>query len=402
MNIQVLRSGMMIRQYARRFHLGVRALNVANSKCCHFAHAASPDDLKDKIHVFLSRPPADPEATRISILDALVACRHELQKLHERDRFAFDPTHSAVQSGLELLLNNEHVCFDENLLKSIFLLKFPSATVIKVVETYYERNPHAHINLLLALIPLRQSLYNAELKDSLRITDITTGHPNYIKHKNTIMRKNMYRLAGTAAGVTLFSKVGTQLAVDAELLLETWRLLWTFNAMILTYLFNSSFFVAAVKFGRQLNAAGGDYLTWQKGTFYTHWYRYCDLMTMFGKIVETDAKLNGGVDNSDWLMDELCRADASLGNGYILAPGVNREGEKIRLLEARENLEELKMQAYWMTGGDGFEWVEPDQDPAEIMWRNHLARLHNPALGSQDKMSLKWAEDLIEKEEKEN
>lgn len=219
---------------------------------------------------------------------------------------------------------------------------------------------------------------------------------NYVHKKNEVMRKSLYKLAATAIGVTVFSKFGTAFAVDAGLLLETWKQLSTVNSMLLTYIFNSSFFVTLVRLGRQLSAAGGDYFTWQKGSFYTHWYRYSDLMSMFAKIAEADMKLNGGVENSDWLMKELCRSDPSLGDGYTLAPGINREGKKVRLLNARENLEDLKLQAYWMTGGDGFEWVEPDQDPAELRWRNHLQHLHNPALRALDTKSLKWAEELID------
>lgn len=387
----------MIRPFSvRGFHLAARILNFAKSGSPSFAYTTGANDLKDKIDALLTQPSTTPETHNESVMGALKACHRELRKIHDHDKFDQDPAQITVKSGLQTLLSSEQVQFDQNLLKSIFLMNFPSKIVIDIIHTYYKRNPSAAIDLELALIPLRQSLFNAELKDAVKITDLTTGHVNYVHQKNQYMRKNLYRLAATAVGVTLFSKFGTQMAVDSGLLLETWRQLSTVNSMVLTYILNSSFFVTVVRFGRQLSAAGGDYLTWQKGTFYTHWYRYCDLMAMYSKIVEADVKLNGGVESSDWLIKDLCRTDSTLGDGYTLAPGLTREGKKVRLLEARESLEDLKLQAYWMTGGDGFEWVEPDQDPAEIIWRKHLEHLHSPALGLLDTKTLKWAEELIE------
>ena len=116
---------------------------------------------------------------------------------------------------------------------------------------------------------------------------------------------------------------------------------------------------------------------------------------MCARIMETDLRLNGGLENSPDLVAELCRKDDNVSAHHTLRPGLTRDGHKVRLLEPRDNLEQLKMQAYWMSGGDGFEWVEPDQDPAEIVWRNHLASLQKPVLQALDTRSLKWAEDLI-------
>ena len=49
-----------------------------------------------------------------------------------------------------------------------------------------------------------------------------------------------------------------------------------------------------------------------------------------------------------------------------------------------------------MTGGDGFEWVEPDQDPAELEWKNHLELYNKPALNQSEVSALRWADDLIQ------
>lgn len=360
-----------------------------------FAYVSSVSELTTKINDNIVVPE---NVTKETAISALTACKNLQTEIQLYDKFERDPAHKRLQKQIETVLLNEKVDFNSELLKKAFLLKFPAPTTVKIIQNYYKRNPKAVIDMETALIALRDSLYNADIKNAVKITDLTSGHPNYIHKKNENLRRGVYQLAGTAIGITLFSKIGVQQVIDLGWLSPAWKHLGSINAMVLTYLLNSSFFVTIVRFGRQLSSAGGDYLTWQKGTFYTHWYKHADEMAMCTKIVETDMNLNGGLENSQALTEELYRKDENVSNHHTLQPGLTREGKKVRLLEPRDNLEDLKLQAYWMSGGDGFEWVEPDQDPAEIVWRNHLAQMHRPGVGSGDTKSLKWAEELIETE----
>lgn len=334
--------------------------------------------------------------TEKTVLDALTACRDFQLNVHEGDKFGKDPVNKQLSSEIKKILLDENVTFDHDLLRKALLLKLPSNWATKVILTFYERNPKAVIDKTTALIPFRQSLLDGDLKNALKITDITTGHPNYIAQKDTEMRHGIYKLAATAIGITFFSKYGVNQIIEWGWLSSTWKHLGSINAMILTYLLNSSFFVTIVRFGRQKSAAGGDYLTWQKGTFYTHWYKHADEMNMCAKVMQADVWLNGGLENTPSLIEELCRRDDSLDTGRNPVAKLNRDGKKVRLLEPKDNMEDLKMQAYWMSGGDGFEWVEPDQDPADIIWREHLKKLHAPELNGSNQKSLKWAEELIE------
>lgn len=351
-------------------------------------------DLASKIEASIT---ISKEVSSQTALEALRACRVLQHEIYQYDKFEQDPANKRIQKMIDVILNDEKVKFDGKLLKQVFLLKFPAPTTIKIIQNYYKRDPKAVIDMNTALIALRDSLYNGDINSAVKITDLTAGYPTYIQRKNDQLRRGVYQLAATAIGITFFSKVGVQQVIDMGWLSPAWKHLGSINAMVLTYLLNSSFFVAIVKFGRQLSFAGGDYLTWQKGTFYTHWYKHADEMAMCTRIVETDLKLNGGLENTPSLMEELCLKDENVSNHHTLQPGLTREGKKVRLLEPKDNLEDLKLQAYWMSGGDGFEWVEPDQDPAEILWRQHLAQLHRPGLNSSSAKSLKWAEELIEK-----
>ena len=332
---------------------------------------------------------------REGVLDALKACK-ELQKgLFEHDKFARGSAHEQIQAQIDAVLSCESVLFDADLLRLVLLIKFSPATTIKILQRYYDRNPAAIITKDTALIALRDSLHNSDLPGAIKITDLTTGHPNYIAQKNDDLRRGTLKLAGSAIGITLFLKLGVQQVIEMGWLAPTWQHLGSINAMVLTYILNSSFFVTVVKFGRQLSSAGGNFLTWQKGTFYTHWYRHADEMAFCTKIMEADVKLNGGPENSAWLVEELCRKDDRLAEGGNLRAGFTRDGYKIRLLEPKDSIEDLKLQAYWMSGGDGFEWVEPDQDPAELLWKTHLDSSNRPQVRNADSKSLKWAEDLI-------
>ncbi|PSK38234.1 hypothetical protein C7M61_002791 [Candidozyma pseudohaemuli] len=369
----------------RGLHSSARILNNP------FLYPASFTDLTTKINQHLDKAP-----TEKTVLDALKACRDFRLEVHDSDKFETNPIFKKLSEEVKQILLNENVKFDNDLLKKVLLLKLPPTWATQIILTFYERNPKAVIDKKTALIPFRHSLLDGDLQNALKITDITTGHPNYIAQKDSEMRRGIYKLAATAIGITFFSKYGVNLVIDWGWLSPTWKHLGSINAMILTYILNSSFFVTIVRFGRQKSAAGGDFLTWQKGTFYTHWYKHADEMNMCAKVMQADLWLNGGLENSPPLVEELCRKDDSLDTGKNPVAKYNREGKKVRLLEPKDNMEDLKMQAYWMSGGDGFEWVEPDQDPADIIWREHLKKLHAPELNGSNQKSLKWAEELIE------
>lgn len=356
-----------------------------------FLYPASFADLTSKINQHLNKTPSEK-----TVLDALKACGNFRQAVHESDKFETSPVYKQLTEEVKLILLNENVKFDNDLLLKVLRLNLPPTWATTIILAYYEKNPKAVIDKSTALIPFRHSLLDGDLQNALKITDITTGHPNYIAQKDSEMRRGIYKLAATAIGVTFFSKYGVNLVIDWGWLSPTWKHLGSLNAMFLTYILNSSFFITIVRFGRQKSAAGGDFLTWQKGTFYTHWYKHADEMNMCAKVMQADLWLNGGLENSPQLVEELCRKDDSLDTGKNPVAKYNREGKKVRLLEPKDNLEDLKMQAYWMSGGDGFEWVEPDQDPADIIWREHLKKLHRPELKGSNQKSLKWAEELIE------
>lgn len=330
-------------------------------------------------------------------IEILKVCRTYQRQIYDYEKFWDNPLNKQINDKIHQILMDDKIRLNDDLLAEVFKLKFPVLTNVNILRLYYQRNPDGVIDKTTALIPFRNSLFNGDLKNALTITDLTVGHPNYIRKRHQEFRNGIIKLVGSSVGITVFSKYGIQELIDSGLVSEGWRHLSSINSLLITYLINSSFLMTIVKFGRQAIAAGGDYLTWQKGTFYSHWYKHADEMLFCSKIVEADILLNGGGisggEVSRELVEELCRKDEY--NETSLKPGYTSDGRKVRLLDVKDNLEDLKLQAYWMSGGDGFEWVEPDQDPAEIIWKQHLQKFDQLSEGSNNK-SLKWAENLIE------
>lgn len=288
--------------------------------------------------------------------------------------------------------------FSQQLLKEVFLLKLPSKVNLEIIKHYYEKNPDAFIDKSVALVALRKALFDADYKNAIKITDQTVAHPRYIDNRDKIMRRGIFKLIATSVGITAMNKFGINALIEWFDVSELWRHLSSINSMLLTYLINSSFFVTIVRFGRQMVLAGGDYLTWQQGTFYTHWFRHVDELLFCSKIVELDRMLNGGELSKD-VIGELTRTkDENIFTlEHTLQPGTDSSGGKVRLLKAKDNLDDLKLQAYWMSGGDGFEWVEPDQDPAEIIWKEHLGLFEKDKVGESKAQKLEGGlEGLIE------
>ncbi|KAG7193822.1 uncharacterized protein KQ657_000516 [Scheffersomyces spartinae] len=375
---------------ARRFHVGRIIQN-------NYAYISDFPTLSSKIDSTINTTEKVPTD---AVVEAVRACGNLIASVHEYDKFWENPINVSIQNKVLELLSKDTVEFDKELLVRLMLLKLPTKLNILIVSEFYKRNPTAFIDRSIALIPFRQSLYNGDLQNALKLTDMTVGHPNYVDHRAKEFRSGVIRLVCSAAGISLMSKFGVEYLIEFDILPEAWRHLSGISLMLVTYLVNSSFFVSMVKFGRQVVLSGGDYLTWQRGTFYTHWYTHGDEMLFCSKIVDADININGGGisgnEPTPGLIEELCRVDPFF-QGHTLKPGYTRDGKKIRLLEARDNMEEIKMQAYWMTGGDGFEWVEPDQDPATLIWKNHLNKFDKPYLKDDHDTvkSLKWADDLV-------
>lgn len=351
------------------------------------------ESLRQKVKASISNNPSNEEI--VQAISSIKNLQSEYPIQDQLEANSILTQHS--KSIIDEVFANKSMSFSPQLLKQLLLLNLPTALNLELINEYYKLNPDPKtiIEKQVALIPLRNALYNADFQRAIKISDVTVGHPNYIAHQGNILKSGFIKLVSTAAAITLFTKFGVTSLIDAGILPTSWNHLGAINSILLTYIINSSFFVTIVKFGRQLISSGGDYLTWQRGTFYSHWFKHADEMLFNSKIVEADRDLNNGESNPV-VVDEICRPAPEIrSNMDTLNPGYDREGHKIRLMQLKDDLEKLKFQAYWMTGGDGFEWVEPDQDPAEIQWRTHLEKYNKPALDKADKDALRWADDLI-------
>ena len=64
--------------------------------------------------------------------------------------------------------------------------------------------------------------------------------------------------------------------------------------------------------------------------------------------------------------------------------------------------QEVMMRQYWYSSGEGFTWVEPDLDPAEIQWWNHLKEIGVKKFWDKDYVKLEGSPDVEENSDDED
>ena len=60
--------------------------------------------------------------------------------------------------------------------------------------------------------------------------------------------------------------------------------------------------------------------------------------------------------------------------------------------EVNEPEQEVMLRQYWYSSGEGFMWVEPDIDPAEIEWWKHLDDIGVKKVWDQDLNKIEEAD----------
>jgi hypothetical protein len=248
---------------------------------------------------------------------------------------------------------------DQGVLKQILLLKPPSTLVSPLLESYnaVSRDP---IQKPLAELAVRLCLWDADIHNAVKVVDLTMASPRYLKamtekRNNAIMK-------------TLVGAIGAGGAMHYGIsLLELPSTAGVF-AMVATYVLNMSFF-GYVAFGGKFIGRVNN-IRWKNGALMNYMYIHADEISVLSKIAEADIKINGH--------------EGFASNGFKQA----MERRNIELIppETEQLLEE-----YWLTGGDNFEWVEPDQDPADIIWRKHI-QTKKPNLLRDD---IKWTDKFI-------
>ncbi|ODV91293.1 hypothetical protein CANCADRAFT_3004 [Tortispora caseinolytica NRRL Y-17796] len=258
-----------------------------------------------------------------------------------------EPTQNVVDLTRKII-QNPKLPLSSDILHAYFTCRpFPDTQdAISALELFYKRNkdPKAFVDPNVAMIPLRNALLRNEIKDAIRIIDLSAAHPRWRQHASRAAMKGVYAWLGFSGGVMVAAEA--LMRSGAFGLIES--TLWL-QSMLAAYLGNTGILLYIVMAGRRSDAAGR--VTWARGFPQHKWYPRAQELIMMTKVAEADElnpENNGEV--SPYVRSELARRN-------------------MMLLQSED---EANMKEYWARGGEGFTWVEPDQDPADLLRRQKL------------------------------
>lgn len=289
-------------------------------------------------------------------------------------------------------LENAHYASEANALLGDILKRRPSLQDKSVHEFFCNASPELGMKLLKDLtlwgkalpestlmIPFRRAIYTAKFREALDIMDLVAGDKGiYAKQTTSKLRK-----LGIGWSVVMG---GVLSGVDALLtsgLVGTWSQRPLILSMVGVYLTSLSVY-GMLSAGNARTGSLGTALEWTKGTSLLYRYRHSRQMRMSNVLVEVNRSLPEN------------RGEAS--------PKLLRD-LRDRQLQAVETADEASLKEFWARGGAGFEWVEPDQDPADLRFMRRMEETKFLREGSpysrrdEDGKLLTWAEDLAKEQQ---
>lgn len=281
-----------------------------------------------------------------------------------KDIFAYAEKSSFTElSDLQRLSRNlleSQRSLEQATVKNIMLLHPPSTLIAPLLESFSAISP-GPIPKSIADIAVRRCLWEADIQNAVKVVDLTTASPRCLKAMTQKRNSTVLSAFTGVIGVGGLMHYGISL-------LELPSTAGIF-AMVATYALNIGFFGYAAFGGKFVGSVKN--IQWKNGVPMSHRYVHADELTLLSKIAEADMKINGH-------------------EGYV-SPGFKTEMDK-RGIEIILPETELMLEEYWLTGGENFEWVEPDQDPADIIWRQNVAT-KKPNLLKDD---IKWTDKFIQ------
>lgn len=226
-----------------------------------------------------------------------------------------------------------------------------------------------YIPLDVAMIPFRRAVYGGELDKGFEIVDASAASRNYMTSVRSTWKK-WIGWWGLGTGTTLLSVQG----LLSSGLVGTWDSTGGVLAMVLAYIVNMTL-LGGVAFAGRVSGVG-EYVKWVPGTNTTYWYSHAAEMRMVSMIAAIDQALPENQNELSFRIKKLL------------------QGRNMMAVEATQ---EEMMKEYWASGGEGFQWVEPEQDPAEILWRHKVEKTKAKRIEAQKKYGDKynWADQVI-------
>lgn len=281
---------------------------------------------------------------------------------------------------LRTVLRNEKTEFNESLLKEIFITQPLFPTLETIIKAYYENGAQVHIPSQLSFIPFRKLVWDGQYQQALDFVELTNGNPRYVAFRRrelmSIFKYFGGSIVGLIAGIHGFVSVCYPEIIAAGAGGTSFGI-YGIYACIVTYLVNCGF-LAGLSFSSKGMENGN--LIFKQSTMPHDWYLKVDQMKMCSKILEADAEING--------MDGFATRD--------VVSRIQKMG-----FDVNEPEQEVMLRQYWYSSGDGFLWVEPDIDPADVEWWKHLDDIGVKKVWDQDFSRIEQADASEEIEDPE-
>lgn len=261
-------------------------------------------------------------------------------QLYEAQKLGHSEDLKKLRETTKEFFLSENVNLDAKLLKN-YLVTNPSFEDVLLAFGCFDKRNEKPAPASVAVIPLRFQLFEGNIDNSFEIVDRTVGSKKYARYQSQLKNRRRFVFLGST-----FAGLGS-LEVVLRIffpLFDTLKL----QLMLLAYIGNMTL-LSTMSFGDK--SSPKTTVRFAKGIMPWEWFTRADELSFCNRILEVDAELYGE-------------------NGYGTRESVDRLFK--RGMTAREPEQEVMIQQYWMSGGDGFLWCEPDQDPAELVWHKFM------------------------------
>lgn len=229
----------------------------------------------------------------------------------------------------------------------------------------------SYVPIDIVMIPFRRTVYGGELDKSFEIIDASSASKNYMQSVKENWRKWATRWGLGTSSVLL----GVHGLLSSGLV-GTWESTTGVLTMVFAYICNMTI-LSGLAFAGRISGVG-EYIRWIPGTSTTYWYSHATEMKMASYIASIDQVLPENQNEASFRVKKLL------------------QNRKMMAIEVEQ---ETLMKEYWARGGEGFQWVEPDQDPAEIFWRHKVEMTKAKRIEGQKKYGNQYdmADQVIHK-----
>ncbi|KAK9474461.1 uncharacterized protein V1510DRAFT_390523 [Dipodascopsis tothii] len=277
---------------------------------------------------------------------------------------------AAVVAAQARLLADPRTPLDIETLRTFFLTRPPTAAAVEALRAFNSRNAGsaAYVPRDVYMIPFYKALRDYDTAGAFALIDQSSASPLWIRH----IKRQAWKYFAIWTQVAGGTMLGAEALMQSGLLGEVEHTLGI-HMMLAVYLANSSLF-GVVALASRPGDNGGP-VRFRPGTLQHKWYLKAQETRMLNQIVEMD-RLRAG--------NDLDEGDPSL----FVKDELIRRGRRLD-----ESEHELVWKEYWARYGQGFEWAEPDQDPAEHarLQARSRERLASPS----QPVETGWADNLL-------